>query len=224
MYQGKKCAFLFLFIIYMVRHTKKRYSKKRNVMKKMRKGGKKHRSYKKKTTKRRVKKSKRKTTRRKKGGMDAYQTPPPLRRNNAVLLPHHPMETRSQRQEKDAKKGGSSHVTTFVGAPYGPELKQLPGVSGPNDGNYYALNKYDVQPGRIVSGGRKYKKNKSKKLKQKGGLLGLNVFSEVQSDVVNGYRAIMGQPPNPSPLPYKDQVFYGDRAQDNLNYLKVRIH
>lgn len=186
MYQGNKCAFLFLFIIYMVRHTKKRYSKKRNVMKKMRKGGKKHRSYKKKTTKRRVKKSKRKMTRR--------------------------------------KKGGSSHVTTFVGAPYGPELKQLPGVSGPHDGNYYALNKYDVQPGRIVSGGRKYKKNKSKKLKQKGGLLGLNVFSEVQSDVVNGYRAIMGQPPNPSPLPYKDQVFYGDRAQDNLNYLKVRIH
>tara|TARA_Y100000816_G_scaffold271178_1_gene235521 strand:+ start:282 stop:911 length:630 start_codon:yes stop_codon:yes gene_type:complete len=209
----------------MVRHTKKRYSKKRNGMKKMRKGGKKHNSYKKKkTTKRRVKKSKRKMTRRKKGGMDAYQTPPPLRRNNAVMPPYHPMVTRSQTQQKDAKKGGSSHVTTFVGAPYGPELKQLPGVSGPHDGNYYALNKYDVQPGRVVSGGRKYKKNKSKKLKQKGGLLGLNVFSEIQSDVVNGYRAITGQPPNPSPLPYKDQVFYGDRAQDNLNYLKVRIH
>ena len=156
-------------------------------------------------------------TRRKKGGIEAYQYPPPLRRNNAVMPvmpPHHPMVTRSQTQAK-GPKGGSSHVTTFVGAPYGPELKQLPGVSGPHDGNYYALNKYDVQPGRVVSGGRKYKKNKSKKLKQKGGLLGLNVFSEVQSDVVNGYRAIMGQPPNPSPLPYKDQVFYGDRAQDN---------
>lgn len=211
----------------MVRHTKKQYSKKRNGMKKMRKGGKKHNSYKKKkTTKRRVKKSKRKMTRRKKGGIEAYQYPPPLRRNNAVMPvmpPHHPMVTRSQTQAK-GPKGGSSHVTTFVGAPYGPELKQLPGVSGPHDGNYYALNKYDVQPGRVVSGGRKYKKNKSKKLKQKGGLLGLNVFSEVQSDVVNGYRAIMGQPPNPSPLPYKDQVFYGDRAQDNLNYLKVKIH
>ena len=98
----------------MVRHTKKRFSKKRNLMKKMSKGGKKHRSYKKKTNKRREKKSKRKMTRR--------------------------------------KKGGSSHVTTFVGAPYGPELKQLPGVSGSHDGNYYALNKYDVQPGRIISG------------------------------------------------------------------------
>ncbi len=113
------------------------------------KGGKKHRSYKKKT-------------RRKKGGIDAYQTPPPLRRNNAVMLPYHPMETRSQRQQKDAKK------------------------------------------------------------LQKGGVS--NILSTIGHDFNSAYRQWQGEPVPPNPLPYEDQMYYGSRAEDNLNYLKLKIH
>ena len=128
--------------------------------------------------------------------------------------------------------GGSGEIKTFVGAPYGPDLSQLPGVSGAHSGNYYELNKYDVQPTRIpidegtstntLVGGNK--RRRGKKHHQKGGLMGLNVFSQLQNDVVNGYRSIMGESSVPSPLPFKDQVFHGDRSQDNLNYLKVKIN
>ena len=145
--------------------------------------------------------------------------------------------TKAKRAKKSRKrvtrrrKGGYANIKTFVGAPYGPELNQLPGVSGAHSGNYYELNKYDVQPTRVpidegtstnsLVGGRKTKR--SMKVRQKGGLMGLNVFSQLQTDVVNGYRSIMGETSTPNPLPFIKQLFHGDRSEDNLNYLKVKI-
>ena len=125
----------------------------------------------------------------------------------------------------------------FVGAPWGPVVSQWPGVSAPHDGNYLAHNSYDVQPemhpvdeqavyipqGPIVMGGRRRRKQKGRKLtkrKMRGGDFG--VFSQLGTDITNAYRAWNGDSALPSPLPYKDQMFYGRNAQDNLNYLKVR--
>ena len=124
----------------------------------------------------------------------------------------------------------------FVGAPWGPQISQWPGVSAPQDGNYLAHNSYDVQPemnpvdeqavyipqGPIVLGGgrRRRKGRKLTKRRMRGGDFG--VFSQMGTDLTNAYRAWNGDPALPSPLPYKDQMFYGRNAQDNLNYLKVR--
>lgn len=124
----------------------------------------------------------------------------------------------------------------FVGAPWGPQISQWPGVSAPQDGNYLAHNSYDIQPemnpvdeqavyipqGPIVLGGgrRRRKGRKLTKRRMRGGDFG--VFSQMGTDITNAYRAWNGDPALPSPLPYKDQMFYGRNAQDNLNYLKVR--
>jgi hypothetical protein len=125
----------------------------------------------------------------------------------------------------------------FVGAPWGPEVTQWPGVSGAHSGNHLAHNSYDVQPemnpvdeqavyipqGPIVlGGGRRRRQQKGRKLtkrRMRGGDFG--VFSQLGSDLTNAYRAWNGDPALPSPLPYKDQMFFGRTAQDNLNYLKV---
>ena len=150
-----------------------------------------------------------------KGG-DYVNIPSPLAPLNAVPLPQPP----------------------FVGAPWGPQISQWPGVSAPHDGNYLAHNSYDVQPemnpvdeqavyipqGPIVlGGGRRRRQQKGRKLtkrRMRGGDFG--VFSQMGTDLTNAYRAWNGDPALPSPLPYKDQMFYGRNAQDNLNYLKVR--
>ena len=124
----------------------------------------------------------------------------------------------------------------FVGAPWGAQISQWPGVSAPQDGNYLAQNSYDIQPemnpvdeqavyipqGPIVLGGgrRRRKGRKLTKRRMRGGDFG--VFSQMGTDITNAYRAWNGDPALPSPLPYKDQMFYGRNAQDNLNYLKVR--
>ena len=125
----------------------------------------------------------------------------------------------------------------FVGAPWGPQISQWPGVSAPHDGNYLAQNSYDVQPemnpvdeqavyipqGPIVLGGGRRRRQKGRKLtkrRMRGGDFG--VFSQIGTDLTNAYRAWNGDPALPSPLPYKDQMFFGRTAQDNLNYLKVR--
>jgi hypothetical protein len=125
----------------------------------------------------------------------------------------------------------------FVGAPWGPEVTQWPGVSGAHSGNHLAHNSYDVQPemnpvdeqavyipqGPIVlGGGRRRRQQKGRKLtkrRMRGGDFG--VFSQLGSDITNAYRSWNGDPALPSPLPYKDQMFFGRTAQDNLNYLKV---
>ena len=127
----------------------------------------------------------------------------------------------------------------FVGAPWGPEVSQWPGVSAPHSGNHLAHNSYDVQPEmnpvdeqavyvpqapiiQQLTGGRRRRQQKGRKLtkrRMRGGDFG--VFSQLGSDITNAYRAWNGDPALPSPLPYKDQMFYGRNAQDNLNYLKV---
>ena len=140
-----------------------------------------------------------------------------------------------------AGKGGDTNaVNTFVGKPWGSSIQDWPGVSGgAHDGNHYAMNKYDVQPeleqiserttSNIIRGGRRRKTHRlggrRRSRSKKGGFgLGLNIFSQLQNDVVNGYNQFTGSPPAASPLPYEDQVFYGNRAQDNLNYLKTKIN
>ena len=125
---------------------------------------------------------------------------------------------------------------SFVGAPWGPQISQWPGVSAPHDGSHLAHNSYDVQPemnpvdeqavyipqGPIVLGGGRRRQQKGRKLtkrRMRGGDFG--VFSQMGTDLTNAYRAWNGDPSLPSPLPYKDQMFFGRTAQDNLNYLKV---
>ena len=122
----------------------------------------------------------------------------------------------------------------FVGAPWGPQISQWPGVSSAHNGNHLAHNSYDVQPemnpvdeqavyipqGPIVFGGRRRRKGrKLTKRRMRGGDFG--VFSQLGSDLTNAYRSWNGDSALPSPLPYKDQMFFGRTAQDNLNYLKV---
>ena len=146
-------------------------------------------------------------------GGDYVNIPSPLAPINAEPLPQPP----------------------FVGAPWGGAISQWPGVSAPHDGNYLAQNLYKVQPemnpvdeqavyipqGPIVLGGgrRRQKGRKLTKRRMRGGDFG--VFSQLGSDLTNAYRAWNGDPALPSPLPYKDQMFFGRTAQDNLNYLKV---
>ena len=126
----------------------------------------------------------------------------------------------------------------FVGAPWGAQISQWPGVSAPHDGSHLAHNSYNVQPemnpvdeqavyipqGPIVmGGGRRRRQQKGRKLtkrRMRGGNFG--IFSQLGTDLTNVYRAWNGDPALASPLPYKDQMFYGRNAQDNLNYLKVR--
>ena len=125
----------------------------------------------------------------------------------------------------------------FVGAPWGAQISQWPGVSAPHDGSHLAHNSYNVQPEmnpvdeqavyipqapilQQVGGRRRRKGRKLTKRRMRGGNFG--VFSQLGTDLTNVYRAWNGDAALPSPLPYKDQMFYGRNAQDNLNYLKVR--
>jgi hypothetical protein len=126
----------------------------------------------------------------------------------------------------------------FVGAPWGPQISQWPGVSAPHDGSHLAHNSYDVQPEmnpvdeqatyvpqapiiQQLGGRRRHRKGrKLTKRRMRGGDFG--VFSQLGTDVANVYRAWNGDTALPNPLPYKDQMFFGRTAQDNLNYLKVR--
>ena len=118
----------------------------------------------------------------------------------------------------------------FVAAPWGGAVSQWPGVSAPHDGNYLAQNLYKVQPEMNpvdeqatyvrMGGSRRRKSRKLTKRRMRGGDFG--IFSQLGTDITNAYRAWNGDPALPSPLPYKDQMFYGRNAQDNLNYLKVR--
>ena len=126
----------------------------------------------------------------------------------------------------------------FVGASWGAQISQWPGVAGPHDGNYLAQNTYDVQPEmnpiseRTTSGfmgGRRRRRRRTSrtgrtgkkitKRRMRGGYF--NVLSELATDVGNAYKGWTGESPSASPLPYQDQLFYGRNAQDNLNYLKV---
>jgi hypothetical protein len=121
----------------------------------------------------------------------------------------------------------------FVGAPWGPTLSQLPGVSSAHSGNYLAHNSYNIQPemnpiderttSGFMGGGRRRRQqrkgSKITKRRMRGGTFGF--LSELGNNLSNAYRGLNGEAALPSPLPYQDQMFYGRNAQDNLNYLKV---
>lgn len=119
----------------------------------------------------------------------------------------------------------------FVSAPWGSHISQWPGVSSAHSGNYLAHNPYNVQPemnpidegttSGIMWGGRRRRTGrKFTKRRMRGGNFGF--LSELGTNISNAYRGWNGEAVLPSPLPYKDQMFYGRNAQDNLNYLKVR--
>ena len=143
-----------------------------------------------------------------------------------------------KRSKKTKRRGGGSGSAPqpFVGAPYGSNLQELPGVAGPQDGNNYQLNTYEQQPEmnpiseRSLTDEYRYRGGKSRKMrkfrkgrskKQRGGLG--NIFSTIGYDLQSAYSQLRGEPVPPSPLPYEDQINYGSRAEDNLNYLKVKI-
>lgn len=143
-----------------------------------------------------------------------------------------------RRSRKYKKRGGGTGCAPqpFVGAPYGSNLSELPGVSGPHDGNYYSLNKLEVQPQMNpiserntfqaidFKGGkktRKSKKNRKFRGKQRGGLTGF--FQTIGHDFSSAYNQWNGEPVPPNPLPYEDQVYFGNRMPDNLAYLKTKV-
>ena len=244
-------------------------TRKNRLYKKMKRRGKKN-SYKSKRKTMHKRKSGKNISRRHRGGnllWPAYGAPA-----NGVS----PVNIKIPEMAYNIKGGNTNAVNPFVGKAWGAPIQDWPGVSGPHDGNHYAMNTYDVQPEmeqiseRTTSnmrGGRRtrrkragesygeqdyrkaygtmegdrtkksttsspaddylkaYSGGKRHRRVKKGGFgLGLNVFSQLGNDLTNGYRQLLGQPAAPSPLPYEDQVFYGNRAQDNLNYLKTSIH
>lgn len=144
------------------------------------------------------------------------------------------------------QKGGMvpSPVPPFVASPWGPLVNEWPGVEGSHTGNHFPANTYNVQPemnpinerygpgGLVMSGGkRRYlkrrgtkKRKSSKKINKRKRTLrggGWGVLSVLGTDFQNALRGWEGETPLPSPLPYKDQMFFGRNEQDNLNYLKV---
>ncbi len=141
-----------------------------------------------------------------------------------------------RRSRKMKMRGGYGCAPQpFIGTPYGANLEDLPGVRGAHDGNYYTLNKLDVQPQMDpinerttfqaidFKGGKKSRKARRRKIKlQKGGIS--NILSTIGHDFNSAYRQWQGEPVPPNPLPYEDQMYYGNRAEDNLNYLKLKIH
>ena len=134
---------------------------------------------------------------------------------------------------------GGSTVVPFVGKPWGASIENWPGVSGAHDGNYYSSNTYDVQPEmnpideRVTNqyqfrGGRRRKtrrmrKGKGRSAKRGGGLFNNNILQTIGHDFQNAYSQFNGEGGQPNPLPYVDQVHYGNRAEDNINYLKTKI-
>ena len=142
--------------------------------------------------------------------------------------------TRTQKQRKIKKIGGNPFRAIprpLVGAPWGPEVREWPGVDGvDHNRNYYAQNMYleDPQTAMRLSSGKLYggkrvktrkliktKKNKTKTKKcKKNGRKGGNIVPQV---VVNMGRdvghhvhstvnALKGLPTPPNPLPYMDQL------------------
>lgn len=183
-----------------------------------------------KTTNKKSRTKKRRRARRTKrrmraGSSDAPLAYDPTNKTEHVLNPH----LGYTGQQKMQLGGNHANVVTpFVGKPWGAEIEKLPGVGGPHDGNHYSQNPYNQQPemhpvqertsgGPVLSGGRRRTRKRGRG--KKGGMF--QVFSQLKSDLTNGYREMTGRAPEPSPLPYKDQVFNGERAENNLGYLKV---
>ena len=195
------------------RKAKNKTRKTRKVRKsRILRGGKKHRK-----------------THRRGGSSDAPLASSPYSSMRTVPNPHFAYTGRG---------GAGDPVQTFVGTPYGAALEDLPGVRGAHDGNYYNLNTYDVQPEmnpineRVTDqqyqlrGGKKsrrMRKKKNKGTKRVGGMFGNNLFQTIGHDFSSAYSQLNGNPAPANPLPFEDQIHYGQRAEDNINYLKVKI-
>ena len=128
----------------------------------------------------------------------------------------------------------------FVGSAWTPNPSTWPGTST-NAGNHFALNNYNNQMDRFFQneawnppfnnvssndfklnpkqmGGKvKRSKREKKTKKQRGGLLGMSVFNQMGTDLTNAYNTWQGKPQDVSPLPFKDQIYYGRRAEQNIN-------
>ena len=133
----------------------------------------------------------------------------------------------------------------LVGNSWSGNPTTWPGTST-NAGNHDSLNTYQNQvdrlyeneawnsptassrlaaplslPKQIQTGGKKHKKHTKKIKKNKklrGGFsLGTSVFDQMGSDLTNAYRTWKGQDPVVSPLPFQDQIYYGPRAENNIN-------
>lgn len=171
-------------------------------------------------------KGRRRTRRRMRAGSsDAPLAYDPMNRTEHVLNPH---LAYGGTQKMQLGGNHTNVVTPFVGKTWGADIAKWPGVSGPHDGNHYSQNPYNQQPemnpvqertsgGAVLSGGKK--RTRKMRRGKKGGMF--QVFSQLTADLSNGYREMTGRVPEPSPLPYKDQVFNGERAENNLGYLKV---
>ena len=129
------------------------------------------------------------------------------------------------------QRGGN--LQTMVGNPWGAQISQWPGVAGPHDGNYLAQNTYNIQPemdpiserttSGIMGGGRRRRPRQTGRKRTRRSMRGgdFGIFSQLGTEITNAYRGWNGEPDLANPLPFKDQMFYGKNAQDNLNYLKV---
>ena len=88
------------------------------------------------------------------------------------------------------------------------------------EANFETFQAIDFKGGKRT---RKSKKGRKYKIKQqKGGVSGL--FQAVGHDFNSAYRAWNGEPAPANPLPYEDQIHFGNRMPDNLAYLKTKIH
>jgi len=142
------------------------------------------------------------------------------------------------------QKGGMMpplNGVTLVGQPWSASTP--PGTS---TGNHYTLNTYANQPDRLyyneawnspapppplkMSGGRRFRgRNKRKHTrkqkdtrKQKGGLLRSVLFDQMGSDLTNAYKTWQGQDLVVSPLPFKDQIYYGNASENNINSIIMK--
>jgi len=141
-----------------------------------------------------------------------------------------------------SQQGGMVPAMTpaLFGTRWNAPVSTWPGVSGPHDGSFLKFNTYKNQPEmnpvhedypendplnnpNYFKGGKRRRMKRGKRTrKMRGGTAwGSGIFGQMGSSINNSYNAWKGQPANPSPLPFKDQMFYGSRAEDNLNYLKV---
>ena len=136
------------------------------------------------------------------------------------------------------QKGGMMpplNNVTLVGSPWSASTPP-----GRSTGNHYTLNTYANQPDRLynneawnspapppplkMSGGRKFSgRNKRKHTrKQKGGLLRSVLFDQMGSDLTNAYKTWQGQDLVVSPLPFKDQIYYGPASENNINSIIMK--
>ena len=117
-------------------------------------------------------------------------------------------------------------------------------------GNYYELNTYKNQVDRLhdnetfnmipktttttitpttttpttkMNGGGRFRgRNKKKGTKKQKGGLGTVIFDQMGADLTNAYKTWQGQDLVVSPLPFKDQIYYGPTSENNINSIIMK--